>query len=108
MDYHYANYYPLGTTYVSLYPRKSGDQDVSDDESPESDGLKGDPEMRERIEKAMNEGKNSLQRLKNELVVEEAIEGDSNSKPGPGNKNDPKSQVEKDDDNEEEDDEFFE
>jgi hypothetical protein len=109
VDYHYAMFYPLGTPYVPLYPRKSEDQDVSDDESPESDKPKGNPEMRERIEKAMHEGKSSLQRLKNELVVEEAIDEDSKSKSEPRHKNDhSQSQTLKDDDNEEEDEEFFE
>lgn len=75
VDYHYASYYPLGTPYVPLFPRKEGRQsDGGSDEGDEENSIRGDVEMRQRIEKAMEEGKPALQRLRNELIVEEAVD----------------------------------
>ena len=78
MDYHYAMYYPLGAPYVPLFPRKEGGQNDgdSDEETDNEKNLRGDHEMRERIEKAMGGGKPALERLKNELSVEEILDED--------------------------------
>ena len=75
VDCHYAAYYPLGTPYVPLFPRKEGRQgDGGSDEGDDENDIRGDVEMRQRIEKAMDEGKPALERLRNELIVEEAVD----------------------------------
>jgi hypothetical protein len=71
LDFHYALYYPLGTPYVPLYPRKGDDE--GEEDSVNESSRRGDAKMRKRVETAMNEGKQSLERLKNELVVNEVI-----------------------------------
>jgi rRNA-processing protein Efg1 len=103
IDYHYALYYPLGKPYVSLFPRKEDRQgaEESDEEASDEKSTRGDPEMRQRIEKAMAEGKASLERLRNELFVEEVLDEDLSvaKEKGPREDND-----EEDDDDED----FFE
>jgi hypothetical protein len=76
VDWHYAEYYPLGAHYVNLFPRKKGTEE-SEDEA--EDTVRGNPEMRARIEKAMNEGKAALEALKSELTIieSETIEEES-------------------------------
>jgi hypothetical protein len=71
VDLHYALYYPLGTPYVPLYPRKD---DEKEEEGINESMLRGDTQMRQRIETAMSEGKSSLARLKNELTVNEIMD----------------------------------
>jgi rRNA-processing protein Efg1 len=73
VDYHYATCYPLGTPYIPLFPRR--DQGKGDSESDEEeDVVRGDEEMRRRVETAMKEGKPALERLKNELEIEEIVD----------------------------------
>jgi rRNA-processing protein Efg1 len=85
VDLHYTLYYPLGTPYVPLYPRK--DDDEKEEDINEST-LRGDAQMRKRIETAMNEGKSSLVRLKNELTVNEIMDEELGRSDQPTGRND--------------------
>jgi hypothetical protein len=69
VDWHYTEFYPLGAHYVNLFPRKT-ENDENEDEA--EDTVRGNLEMRARIEKAMKEGKAALQTLKSELTIVES------------------------------------
>jgi hypothetical protein len=65
VDNAYAQFTPLAWDYKGLWPR--GADEGLDPERPR----KGDPDMWDRVEKAMVKG--TLENLKNELTVEEEI-----------------------------------
>lgn len=60
VDHNYTTYCPLEWEYVGIFPRS----DVPVDEGR---ARKGDPDMWDRVEKAMEDG--TLQQLKDELTV---------------------------------------
>ena len=77
VDVNYAQYYPLDTEYVPLYPRKKtkpeGEEDESGDESQQRQ-RQGDPEMWQRVKQCMEGGR--LDALRNGRLLKPQNESD--------------------------------
>jgi hypothetical protein len=92
VDLNYAVYAPLIWKYCALFPkRKDGEEDALDE--AEDDGEeqlnRGDPVMWERVKKAMEEGKQALEALR-DSVTERGDVGKTEFTIRPGKKDSPK------------------
>ena len=82
VDLSYAIYAPLTWKYCALFPKRKDDEGDALDKSEEDGGEKwsrGDPVMWERVKKAMEEGKQTLEALRESTTrsVDEAECGDA-------------------------------
>jgi len=71
VDLSYAVYAPLMWKYCALFPKREDGEEDALEEDGEEQRNRGDPMMWERVKKAMEEGKQALQALREDIAPSE-------------------------------------
>lgn len=74
VDVNYTIYSPLAWKYCSLYPPKSGSDDLEENDKEEASSTRGDANMWSRVEEATRAGSAALSKLREELTTSDVVE----------------------------------